>query len=74
MAESGWARSSSDCCSASTPRKISTTPPMTITPAPNEVADKQPEVVLPVADELAIEPRTKRAEALHGSKSGDSST
>ena len=34
VAESGWARSSRDFCSASRPRKISTTPPMAITPAP----------------------------------------
>ena len=33
-AESGWAISSSDFCSASRPRKAATTPPASITPAP----------------------------------------
>ena len=34
VAESGWAMSSRDFCSASTPRKAATSPPPTITPAP----------------------------------------
>ena len=34
VAESGWAMSSSDFCSASTPKKAATSPPPTITPAP----------------------------------------
>ena len=34
VAESGWAMSSSDRCSASTPRNAATTPPKIMTPAP----------------------------------------
>ena len=34
VAESGWAMSSRDFCSASTPRKAATRPPLIITPAP----------------------------------------
>ena len=70
--ESGLATSSSDFPSAATPRKTSTTPPMTMTAGADEVADEQLGVVLAVADQQPVEPGAEGAEALgDGEEHGD---